>query len=58
MTDVVDDNQEYKTTIDGEHRHELHIAPSGVHQHSVNIHPQGEAEARPKNYPVIYMIKL
>ncbi|MDY6993395.1 MAG: hypothetical protein SVR94_12455, partial [Pseudomonadota bacterium] len=58
MTDVVDDNQEYRTTANGEHQHTLTIMPSGKHQHPLMIHAQGEHESRPKNYPVIYIIKF
>jgi len=58
MTDVVDDNQEYRTTANGEHQHTLMIKPSGEHQHPLMIQAQGEHESRPKNYPVIYIIKF
>jgi len=57
ITQEVDDNQKYLTTPAGEHQHELKIEEGGEHHHGLLISPQGEAEARPKNYPVIYLIK-
>jgi hypothetical protein len=35
----------------------LKIEEGGEHHHGLLISPQGEAEARPKNYPVVYLIK-
>lgn len=58
MTNSVDDNQEYWTTNDGDHAHEFKIKPSGVHEHSVRVDVRGGTESRPKNYPVIYIIKF
>jgi len=56
MTNTVDDNQEYATTREGEHVHEVNLEPSGTHHHALTI--SGGEEARPKNYPVIYLIKF
>lgn len=58
MTDAVDDNQAYATTPAGEHSHDIQITPNGAHQHLLNIKPAGQLESRPKNYPVIYLIKF
>ncbi|OQW91578.1 MAG: hypothetical protein BWK79_16570 [Beggiatoa sp. IS2] len=57
MTQEVDDNQKYWTTPAGEHHHEITIEANGEHRHTLVIASQGEIEARPKNYPVIYLIK-
>jgi microcystin-dependent protein len=58
MTDAVDDNQAYTTTSAGEHSHDIQITPHGAHQHPLTIKPAGHLESRPKNYPVIYLIKF
>lgn len=58
ITNAVDDNQTYWTTTEGEHFHGLKIEASGVHSHALKMEVSGEREARPKNYPVIYIIKF
>ena len=58
MTNSVDDNQEYWTSSDGEHAHEFKIKPSGIHEHTVKVDVRGGIESRPKNYPVIYIIRF
>lgn len=58
ITGDVDDNQAYATTDEGEHTHPFKIERSGAHEHPLIIGESGEQESRPKNYPVIYLIKF
>lgn len=58
ITNTVDDNQEYWTTTEGIHQHQVEIPTSGPHTHTITVAASGEEETRPKNYPVIYIIKF
>lgn len=58
ITNDVNDFQEYWTTEDGSHRHNIMIEAAGSHQHTVKIGESGGAESRPKNYPVVYLIRF
>lgn len=58
ITGDIDDNQEYWTSANGEHLHGIKIEQSGAHDHALTIEESGIQETRPKNYPVIYLIKF
>ncbi len=58
ITEDVNDFQEYWTTENGAHRHEITVEAAGTHRHTVKIGESGGAESRPKNYPVVYLIRF
>lgn len=58
MTGDVNDFQEYWTTHAGAHAHTVQIETAGAHQHRLQIGESGGAESRPKNYPVVYLIRF
>ncbi len=58
ITGDADDAQKYWTTWQGEHTHDIQVNTSEEHQHGLAIESSGEIEARPKNYPVVYLIKF
>ena len=58
ITGDAEDSQKYWTTGEGEHTHGIQIDASGMHQHELTIESSGDNETRPKNYPVVYLIKF
>lgn len=59
MTNAVDDNQQYWTTLDGLHSHTVQTTANGKHHHTLEMKASGGGqEVRPKNYAVVYIIKF
>ncbi len=59
ITNAVDDNQQYWTTLDGLHSHTFQTTTNGEHNHTLEMKTSGGGqEARPKNYAVVYIIKF
>ena len=56
-TTTSDSDYRHASDEAGSHRHSVRINSAGEHQHTLTIENSGGREARPKNYPVVYLIK-